>query len=267
MIVGQDLEAKAPQVERAKRMILIADAVVDFCKEVRASIVYVEDHAFGAGGQNANQTVEMTGVVKVRVYEALGIAAMPVAASSCRKTMLQKLVRSNVKKWVVRNVRRLGGPALKWTDDEIDSFVVSQPTVKVDLSTMVEGKQTILLTGVNLQLPARISFDESKPAQIVVTLAAMVKKNLPVVPQLVGALPANLKIKQVKVVPGEIQAMIPPPRRGDKPLTLSTTPIYLNTVDGDSRISCKIIAPPTVQPVVKPWQEVEVVIDVAEAGK
>jgi diadenylate cyclase len=157
---------------------------------------------------------------------------------------------------------QLAGPK-----SEIDSFVMSQPTVKVDLSSMVEGKQTILLTGENLRLPVRLSFVDSKPAQIVVTLATMVKKTVPVVPQLVGALPAHLKIKQVKVIPNEIQALMPPPKKGDKPPTLSTTPIYLNTIDNDTRVFCKIIPPPAFQPVVKPWQEVEVIIEVAEAGK
>ncbi len=150
---------------------------------------------------------------------------------------------------------------------ELDSFVMSQPTVKVDLSNMVEGKQTILLTGENLRLPARLSFLDSKPAQIVVTLAAMVKRSVPILPQLVGTLPTHLKIKQVKVIPGEIQVMMPPPKRGDKPLTLSTTPVYLNAVEEESRVFCKIIAPPTVQPVIRPWLDVEVLIEVAEAGK
>ena len=157
---------------------------------------------------------------------------------------------------------QLAGPK-----SEIDSFVASQPTVKVDLSNMVEGKQTILLTGENLGLPARLSFVDSKPAQIVVTLAIMIKRSVKVLPQLVGALPTHLKIKQVKVIPDEIQVMMPPPKRGDKPLTLSTTPIYLNAIEDDNQVFCKIIAPPIVQPLVKPWPDVEVVIEVTETGK
>lgn len=157
---------------------------------------------------------------------------------------------------------QLAGPK-----SEIDSFVLSQPTVKVDLSSMVEGKQTILLTGENLQLSPRLSFLDSSPAQIVVNLAVMVKRSVQVVPQLVGALPSDLKLKQAKVLPKEVQVMMPPPKRGDKPLTLSTTPVYLNAIEEDTRIFCKIIAPPSIQPVVKPWQEVEVIIEVGDTGK
>lgn len=157
---------------------------------------------------------------------------------------------------------QLAGPK-----SEIDSFVLSQPTVKVDLSSMVEGKQTILLTGENLQLSPRLSFLDSSPAQIEVNLAVMVKRSVQVVPQLVGALPPNLKLKQAKVLPKEVQVMMPPPKRGDKPLTLSTTPVYLNAIEEETRIYCKIIAPPSIQPVVKPWQEVEVIIEVGDTGK
>ncbi|MFH0783538.1 MAG: diadenylate cyclase [Pseudomonadota bacterium] len=157
---------------------------------------------------------------------------------------------------------QLAGPK-----SEIDSFVMSQPTVKIDLSSMVEGKQTILLTGENLGLPDRLSFVESNPSLIVLTLATMVKKSIPITPQLLGTLPDNRKLKGVKVIPNEIEVMMPPPKRGEKPLTVSTTPVYLNAVEGESRIFCKIIAPPTIQPVVRPWQDVEVVIEVTEAGK
>lgn len=157
---------------------------------------------------------------------------------------------------------QLAGPK-----SEIDNFVLSQPTVKVDLSSMVEGKQTILLTGENLQLSPRLSFLDSSPAQIEVNLAIMVKRSVQIVPQLVGALPSHLKLKQAKVLPKEVQVMMPPPKRGDKPLTLSTTPVYLNAIEEDTRIFCKIIAPPSIQPVVKPWQEVEVIIEVGDTGK
>ena len=157
---------------------------------------------------------------------------------------------------------QLAGPK-----SEIDSFVATQPLVKIDLSSMVEGKQTILITGENLRIPERITFLDCKPAQIVVHLTGMVQKSVPVVPQLVGAPPAHLKIKKVTVIPNEVQVLMTPPRRGDKPPTVSTTPVYLNSVEEESRIYSKIIAAPTIQPVVKPWQDVEVVIEVEENSK
>jgi len=149
---------------------------------------------------------------------------------------------------------------------EIDNFVMGQPTANVDLSTMVKGKQTILITEENLQLPGNLTFLGSEPAQIEVTLAGIIKKTIPILPQLVGKLPANLKLKKVQVIPNEVKVMLPSPKRGEKSPTVATTPVYLNSIQGDSRIFCKIIADPTIQPEVKPWQDVEVVIEV-ENGK
>ena len=47
-----------------------------------------------------------------------------------------------------------------------------------------------------------------------------------------------------------------------KQVSIITTPVYLNSIQSSSRIFCKVIAPPEIQPVTKPWQDVEVIIDV-----
>ncbi len=147
---------------------------------------------------------------------------------------------------------------------EIDNFFISQPMATVDLSSMVKGKQTILMTSDNLRLPSNLSFLGSEPAQIEVNLASIIKKTIPIVPQLVGKLPANLKIKKVHVIPNEVQVMLPSPKQGEKSPSVATTPVYLNSIQGDSRIFCKIIANPTIQPVFKPWQDVEVFIEIQD---
>jgi diadenylate cyclase len=157
---------------------------------------------------------------------------------------------------------QLAGPK-----SEIDAYLASQPAVKLDLKEMVEGKQTVLLSRDNLRLPARVTLVESKPEQLMLHLAVMVRRSVKVVPQLVGILPDHLKIKQIKVVPSEVQVMMPPPKRGEKAPTLTTTPVYLNTVEEENRVFCKIIAPPSMQPVTRPWQEVEVIVDIAPIDK
>lgn len=126
---GYALDAGATARERIVRATEIADAVFDFCKAHQARAVYVENHAFGAGGARANETIEMTGIVKAKLFDDWGIVVEPVVASSARKTLLQKLPsprgqkRGALKAWVVANVRRLGGPALGWSEDEVDAFV------------------------------------------------------------------------------------------------------------------------------------------------
>ncbi len=152
---------------------------------------------------------------------------------------------------------RLAGPK-----SEIDNFVMTQPTATVDLSKMVKGKQTILITSDNLRIPPSLTFLGSEPAQIEVTLADIVKKTIPIIPQLVGKLPADLKLKKVTVIPNEVSVLLPSPKRGEKQLSVATTPVYLNSIQGNIRIFCKIIADPTIQPEIKPWPDVEVLIEV-----
>lgn len=144
----------------------------------------------------------------------------------------------------------------------INDFLLGMPTVKIDLSTMVEGKQTLLITAENLGIDKGLSIVESSPAQVEITLAKIEKRLLPVIPQLVGSLPPHLKLRRVTVTPAEVLVMAPPAKKGEKALTLSTTPIYLNSILASDQILGKIIAAPTIQPVQKPWHDVEISVQV-----
>ena len=145
---------------------------------------------------------------------------------------------------------------------EVDEYVINAPEIKIDLSQMIEGRQTILVSEDDLNLKGKIALVEIVPPQLEVILASVTKKNIPVIPQLVGSLPPKLNLIKISVIPESIPAYAPPPKRGEKPLQLSTTPVYLNSIQGDTRIFCKIIAPPTIQPQFRPWQDVEIAIDV-----
>ena len=151
---------------------------------------------------------------------------------------------------------RVAGPR-----SAVNDFILTQPSLKVDLSTMVEGTQTSLIAADRIGTD-KISFLEITPAQVEITLAKYVKRSVPISPQLLGNLPPNRKLKRVSVVPAEIRVLAPPLKQGEKSLSVSTTPVYLNSVQSTSRIFCKIIAPPDIQPVTKPWPDVEVIIEV-----
>ena len=152
---------------------------------------------------------------------------------------------------------RIAGPR-----SAVNDFILTQPSLKVDLSAMLEGTQTSLIGTDHIDAD-RISFLEISPAQIEVTLSKIVKRSVPIKPQLLGNLPPNRKIKSVSVIPPEIKVLMPPSNNDDDlALFVSTTPIYLNSIKSSSRVFCKIIAPPDIQPETKPWQDVEVVIEV-----
>lgn len=104
----------------------------DIAEEIRAFVwlhtplaVYVEQYAFGSSGAHAARIREGGGVVKYRLFRKCNVVCEPVVASSARKTLLVKCPRSDAKKFVVKNMRRLEGIAREWSEDEIDAFVIA----------------------------------------------------------------------------------------------------------------------------------------------
>ena len=142
----------------------------------------------------------------------------------------------------------------------MNDFALSEPKALVDLSQMMEGIQTIPVTGQNIKYPKDVTLLDISPADLELTLARLIQKTVPVNPQLIGQLPDGYKIKEITVAPEELQVLAPPNRQDNKTFTVSTTPIYLNSISSDSRILCKIIAPPSFQPVDKRWPDVEISI-------
>ena len=90
----------------------------------------------------------------------------------------------------------------------------------------------------------------------------MEEKNLAITPQLVGKLPAGLKLKKVSLQPEEVLVTMPKTKNDRDSFKILTTPIYLDAITTDSRIFCGIIARPSIQPVAKSWPDVEVLVEV-----
>ncbi len=151
---GYDLKKDATQRDRVQRMSSIREDIFEFVREVQGHVVFIEDHAYAAQSTaNASQIVELTGAVKVDLFENWGTVVMPIPSMTARKIMLQKLpspktTREKVKPFTLRNVRRLGGPALEWTDDEIDAFVVA------NAAYMKVGCTALSFPGVLSDLPS-----------------------------------------------------------------------------------------------------------------
>ncbi|MBI9085818.1 MAG: diadenylate cyclase [Desulfobacterales bacterium] len=140
----------------------------------------------------------------------------------------------------------------------LDVLQPSQMSLKVDLVNAVEGKQTILLTEKNIRLPKRITLLDVEPASIDVDLAAMVERDILIVPQLVGKLPKEILIRSIQLNPDRVRVTLPASQGKKNPIVITTTPIYLESLQDDIQLFCKIIAPPTVQPLAKNWPDIEV---------
>ncbi len=130
---GHGLKQSATPEDQVERMSDIADTILTFCKKVQARKIFIEDHAYGSQGtSNASKIVELTGYVKGYLWDSWGVVPNPIASASARKTLLQHLPLGELrkrkiplKKYVVRNVRRLGAFTEFWSEDEIDAFVTA----------------------------------------------------------------------------------------------------------------------------------------------
>ena len=144
---------------------------------------------------------------------------------------------------------------------DIDNLSTNPPSVKIDLSKMAKGSQTIIITSENLRLPKGVTLLDTSPQQLKLTLAAVIEKNVPITPQIIGKLPGNLKIKKITVTPETVLVTIPVTKEEKNSEEVLTTPIYLESISTDSRLFCKVIARPSIQPAAKRWPDVEVFIE------
>jgi hypothetical protein len=126
----------------------------------------------------------------------------------------------------------------------------------------VAGKQTFLITDSNIELPGDVKLLDVIPSSVELTLAEIEEREVPIKPQLVGKLPGGMKLLTVEVIPEKVKVLSPLTKGKEKVVDVTTTPIYLESIYNDTKIYCKIIAPPTVQPTEKRWPDVEVTVRV-----
>ena len=145
---------------------------------------------------------------------------------------------------------------------DMDELRQRPPHVNIDLSTLEEGRHSVVITSENLNLPKSITLLDVSPAQLDLTLVPMERKNLPITPQLIGKLPGGLKLKKVSVSPETVLVTMPKVKKGQGAFKILTTPIYLDSISADSSIFCGVAARPAIQPVSKSWPNVEVRVEV-----
>ena len=100
------------------------------------------------------------------------------------------------------------------------------------------------------------------PSSVELTLAQIAEHEVTVKPQLVGKLPGGRKIQSIELKPEKLKVFSPVTNGKAQAVSVMTTPIYLESIYEDTRLYCKIIAPPAVQPAEKRWPDIEVIITV-----
>jgi len=141
---------------------------------------------------------------------------------------------------------------------DLNTIQPAQLSVKINLSEAQPGKQTVVITENDIRPPRRIRVLDAKPSTFDVTLVEIVEKDVKVKPQLVGKLPGGLRLLSIQVEPEQIRVLSPANPGKDRETSVMTTPIYLDNIRENTRLFCKITAPPHLQPPDRRWPDVEV---------
>jgi len=125
--------------------------------------------------------------------------------------------------------------------------LLNQQTLKiiVDMSTLKEGKQAILLSRDLVRYPSNLSVVSIQPDQIRITAYQMVATQIPVKLETTGAPPSGLVVRSIEAKPSTIQVMALP--KDHKRLTATTEPINLSTISASTVLEPKIVFPPNIQ--------------------
>ncbi len=143
---------------------------------------------------------------------------------------------------------------------DFDTLSPSALSVKISLAKLSQGKQILPISQANIRLPRGIRLLNVDPSSLEVSLARLTQSDLPVKPQIVGMLPKEFRLVSIEVTPRTLPVFLPSDAADKKYKTLTTTPLYLDNIRGTTTLYCKIISPPTIQPVEKRWPDVAVVV-------
>ena len=153
---------------------------------------------------------------------------------------------------------------LKGPKSGLEAINPSQLSVDIDLSKAMAGRQVFTVSADSVKIPKGVKLLDAEPSSLSLSLREIVERDVAVLPQLVGTLPEDLKLVSVELNPKTVRVLSPQDEEEQREINLVTTPIYLKSITENTRLVCKIIAPPNVQPTKKDWPNVEVRITVSQ---
>ncbi|MGC9323682.1 MAG: diadenylate cyclase [Desulfomonilia bacterium] len=160
------------------------------------------------------------------------------------------------------------------TRDKTTTVTISGPTqafnlfdpstlkISIDLSSIKEGKQEILLAPSMVKIPSNLSVVKIQPDRIVITAHKLYQIDVPVHVKTRGKLPPDLTLKSVISTPEKL-AVLAPRRMLNGKVVISTEPIDLAAISATQTLDTKITYPPEIRfrnsvvPTVRVTVEVE----------
>ncbi len=122
----------------------------------------------------------------------------------------------------------------------IRSIRPDQVQVRLDLSRVRPGNNTIVLMPENVSVPPGVFLKGIRPSSVDVEMDVIIRKELPVQVDWAGKLPKDLMISDVKTDPEKVQVVGAKSLLG-KVATLYTEPVPLDQVSGSGSLSARIV--------------------------
>lgn len=113
----------------------------------------------------------------------------------------------------------------------------------------------------NFNVPDGVHITDIEPPQFKLVLHTMQQRDVEIKPQLVGSLSPGYEITSIDVSPSKIPILYTTDLENPENIYLTTTPIYINTIQQSVKLSTKIVAPQGVYPLdATNWPDVTVMI-------
>lgn len=118
-------------------------------------------------------------------------------------------------------------------------------TASVDMSKLNEGKQTVIISDKDIDIPSGLSVSQITPRTISITAQKTIPAHIPVKIETEGKLDEDLVLEKLESQPDSLRLMFP--QHGKfKPAFLNTEPLDLSDIKRSSTVKLAVIAPPGV---------------------
>ena len=145
-----------------------------------------------------------------------------------------------------------------------DLFEPSTLAISVDLASLQEGGQEIVLSSDTIKIPSNLSLVKIDPETIIINAYRLYPVNVPFHVKTTESLPAPLKLKRILVSPEVVPVQAPQKMIKEQgKIVINTEPIDLSKVTQTTTFEVRLISPPEVRfkngqnPIVKVTVEVE----------
>jgi len=135
--------------------------------------------------------------------------------------------------------------SLKGSKQAFDLLHKDNPKLTVDMSGIQEGKQELLLNRDMVVHPSNLTVVGIQPEKLSLTAYQTAPYDVPVKVETTGTLPEGLTLEKIEAVPAFVKVMTQKKNAGN--LQIKTEPINLESIKETTKVTPKLLLPPTLE--------------------